>query len=76
MAIGLRNGASVVLLVDDSRIIAALPDVVVARRMFERQSKIRDLALVPEGDLAGVTPDLIDEDPNAGLSRGGESNAH
>jgi hypothetical protein len=58
------------------RVAIALPDVVVARRFLERQSEIGDLVLVPKGDLARVSPDFVDQDPNAGLSRAGERNAH
>lgn len=76
MTIRVRNGTPVVLLVNHDRITTPLPDVVVARSLFERHSKIRDVVLVPESDLTGVTRDFVDQDPSAGLSRGSERNAH
>lgn len=76
MTVRIRNRAAGTLLVDRDRVAVALPDVVVACRLFERQSEIGDLVLVPEGDLARVSPNLIDQNPNASLSRGGERNAH
>lgn len=75
MAVRVRNRAAGTLFVDRYCVAAALPDVVVACRLFERQSEIRDLVLVPERDLARVSPNLVDQDSNAGLSRGGERNA-
>ena len=76
MAVRIRNRTPSALLVDRDCVAAALPDVIVACRFLERQSKIGDLVLVPEGDLARVSPNLVDQDPNAGLSRASERNAH
>lgn len=76
MTVRIRNRAPSALLVDCHRVTAALPDVVVACRLLERQSEIGNLVLVPEGDFARVFSNLIDQDPNAGLSRVSERNAH
>lgn len=74
--VGECDRASVALLVDGDRVIAALPDVIITRSLLERHAEIRDLVLVPQSDFTGITRDLTDENPNAGLSRGGERNAH
>ena len=76
MPVGEGDPASVALLVDSDRVIAALPDVIVTRSLLERYAKIRDLVLVPQNDFTGIARNLTDENPNAGLSRGGERNAH
>lgn len=76
VTIRVSDRAASVLLVDRHRVAVTLPDVVVACRFLERQSEIGDLVLVPEGDLARVSPDLIDQNTNAGLSCGSERNAH
>jgi len=76
VTIRIRNRTPSALLINRHGVAAALPDVVIACRFLERQSEVGDLVLVPKGDLAGVSPDLVDQDPNAGLSRAGERNAH
>jgi hypothetical protein len=76
VAVRVNDRAASVLLVDCHRVAVALPDVVASCCFLERQAKIGDLTLVPEGDLARVSPNLIDQDPNAGLSRASERNAH
>ena len=76
VTVRIRNRAPSALLVDGHRVTAALPDVVIACRLLERQAEIGNLVLVPEGDFARVSPNLIDQDPNAGPSRASERNAH
>ena len=76
MTVGICNRSPSALLVDCYCVTAALPDVVIACRLLERQSEIGNLILVPEGDLARVSPNFIDQDPNAGLSRASERNAY
>ena len=76
VAVWVGNRTSSALLVDRHGVAVTLPDVVVASCLLERQSEVRDLVLVPEGDLACVSPDFVDQDANTGLSRGGERNTH
>lgn len=60
VTVRVSDRAASVLLIDRHRVAVTLPDVVVACCFLERQSEIGDLVLVPEGDLARVSPDLID----------------
>lgn len=73
------NLAPVVRLVELNRVSVAAPDISRAVRLSIRHVVGRDHVLVPESDVTGglswLLPDLVDENPDAGLGRRGESDA-